>query len=143
VVNQTRRHALALLVAGLILALGTPAYLAYVDSGIRGYLLHPTLFLIQATPFGIAAVSWLPGWLKLPPTGVLLLSALLCLSAAILYLPMLTRLVPMGGDMVGIAFVATGLGTTLGVLTATAVAKVATALWQRRHPCTTTGSGHD
>jgi len=131
-VDRTRPISLALLAAGFSLALGTPGYLAYTDPGIRNYLLHPILFVVQAAPFALAAVLWYSRWLNLPPAGTVLLAALLFFSAALLYVPILAGLVPMGGDMVAVAFMATGLGTAIGVLTVTFSVAGAVSLWRRR-----------
>ena len=111
-----------LIFAGLTLAVGTPGVLALFDPDLRGYLLHPVLFAILAAPYCLAALLWLPRFLRLTPTSAQVLGALLFLSAAALHVPMLIGMVPMGGDMVGLAFVFIAVGTGLGIVVATVVA---------------------
>lgn len=103
--GTTRQRTLGLLVAGLALAVATPLSLA-VTSGLGAYLLHPAVFAAQACPFLLAGLLWLP---RRNPTEILIgqwVARLLLIAAALLYLPMITGLMPMGGDMVALAFVA-------------------------------------
>ena len=120
--TAARLRSLALILAGLALAVGTPAFLAFTYPGIRGYLAHAILFAAQALPYLLAALLWLPRFLRLSSASIQALAVLLFLSAAALYVPMLTGLVPMGGDMVGLAFMVTAAGTIVGVVMATVVA---------------------
>ena len=121
-VNPTRRRTLGFLLAGALLAVGTTGYLALTRPGLQGYLLHPLIFASQAAPYLLAAALWLP-WRSAPgATAGQVLAGLLLLSAALLYLPMLTGLFPVGGDMVGLGFIMFGGVTALGIVVATLVA---------------------
>lgn len=128
-VNVSRRRILGLLVAALLLAVGTPAYLAL--SGAGANLLHPEIFAVQTTPYLLAAVLWLPVRSAPSLTAGQWVAGLLLLTAAVLYLPMVTALVPMGGDMVGLAFTFT-TGITLVVLAAATVIAHAVLYLRRR-----------
>jgi hypothetical protein len=55
-----RRLAAALLLAGAVLAVGTPGYVARASPNLAAYLLHPALFLGQLVPFLLCAALWLP-----------------------------------------------------------------------------------
>ena len=130
--DATRRRTLGLLLAGLLLALATPGYLAFAHPGLRGYLLPPVLFAGQAAPYLLAAALWLP-WRSPPATTIGLgLAGVLLLTAGLLYIPMLTGLVPMGGDMVGLAFVSIAAATALVLVVATLVAHGLLYLRRRR-----------
>ena len=123
-------RALGLIVAGLLLAVGTPWYLAFADPAIRGYLFHPVLFAIQAAPYLLAALLWLPKRFRLSAASAQVLAALLFLSSVLFYIPMLVGLVPTGGDMIGLAFVAIAIGTGVGIVVITLVAYG--VQWMRR-----------
>lgn len=127
--NVSRRRILGLLVAALLLAVGTPAYLAL--SRIGANLLHPEIFAAQTTPYLLAAAFWLPVRSAPALTAGQWVAGLLLLTAAVLYTPMLTGLVPMGGDMVGLVFIFTA-GITLVVLVVATVIAHAVLYLRRR-----------
>lgn len=51
-----------------------------------------------------------------------MLAGLLLVVDVLLYIPILTDVVPTGGDMVGLGYVMIGLCTTIGVVVVTVVA---------------------
>lgn len=119
----TRRRTLALLLAALVLAVGTPGFLALARDDLRGYLLHPAIFVMQATPYLLAGAFWLPFRTKPATTVAQWIAGALLLAALLLYLPMVTGLLPTGGDMVGLTFVA------ITVVTISAIAVVTVVAW--------------
>jgi len=129
-VKYPRRLAAALLLAGAVLAGGTPRYVAHAAPNLAGYLLHPALFLGQLAPFLLCAALWLPWRAPAPAAAAALLAGLLLLATVILYGPMLWSPAAHGGDMIGLAFVAIAAGLTAGVLVVPAVAGL--VLWMRR-----------
>jgi hypothetical protein len=128
--KHPRRLAAALLLAGAVLAVGTPGYLAHAAPNLAGYLLHPALFLGQLVPYLLGAALWLPWRAPAPATAAAILAGLVLLATVILYGPMLWSPATHGGDMIGLAFVAIAAGMTAGVLVASAVAAI--VLWMRR-----------
>jgi hypothetical protein len=115
-VNRLRLVAAAGLLAGLVLAVGTPAYVGWAAPHLAGYLHHPAIFLVQALPYSICAVFWLP-WRR-PDTdrAAAILALLLLIAAVVVYGPMLLRPGARGGDMIGLAFTAVSLVSTLVLL---------------------------
>jgi hypothetical protein len=128
--KHPKRCAVALLLGGLLLAVGTPAYIAYAAPNLAGYLLRPTLFLGQLAPYVLCAGLWLPWRASGAATTAVILSGLLLLAGVILYVPMLWAPASHGGDMIGLAFVAISVGTTTALALASAVALL--VLWLRR-----------
>ena len=129
--NAPRRRTLGLLLAGLLLAVLTPVYLA-IALGLEGYLLHPAIFAAQAVPYLLAGALWLP--CRTPPATSIGqgLSGLLLVSAGLLYIPMLTGLLSMGGDMVGLAFISISVVTVAAVLAVTVIAHSVLYIRRRR-----------
>jgi ABC-type xylose transport system permease subunit len=120
-VNTRRRRTLGFLLVGLLLAVATPGYLAW-SLGLEVYLLHPAIFAAQAVPYLLAGAFWLP-FRTAPATSISQgLAGLLLIAAGILYVPMLTGLLPMGGDMVALAFALIDVVTLIFVLAVTAIA---------------------
>lgn len=129
--DRTRRRTLGLLLAGLLLAVGTPVYLA-ITRGLEVYLLHPVILVGQAVPYLLAAALWLP-WRSRPATSIGQgLAGVLFVTAGLIYVPMLTGYLSTGGDMVGLAFIAIEAVTTLTLLLATAIA-YGLLYWHRHH----------
>jgi hypothetical protein len=120
--DAVRRRTLGLLLAGLLLATGTPGFLALARPGLKLYLLHPVIFLGQAVPYLLAGALWLPCRSQPRTTIGRWLAGLLLLTAGVLYLPMLTGLLPMGGDMVGLLFITISAVTALAVLLVSGIA---------------------
>lgn len=128
---RTKRYALGCLLGGLALAVATPAYLAYAAPHLAGYLLHPVLFLLQIVPYLLCGALWLPWRAPRAATTALVLSLLLLLAAAIIYVPMILARGTRGGDMIGLAFVGISVATTVAVLLVSAVALLVLKLSNR------------
>lgn len=111
-----------MLIAGLILSTGTPFYLAK-SNGLETYLLHPGLFLVASIPFVLAGGLWLPYRTQPATTAGQGVAGALLLAAAVIHVPMLVGLVPMGGDMVALAFLFVASAMGLFVVVATALAQ--------------------
>jgi hypothetical protein len=126
---RAKRYAGGLLLAGLILALGTPIYLGLVATHLAVYLLNPFILLCQPVPYLVCAGLWLPWRAPAAARIALILAGLLLLAALGLYLPMLWAPGAQGGDMIGFAFILISTVTTLGVLVGSAIA--ALGLWIR------------
>lgn len=123
--TRPKRYAVGLLLCGAVLAVGTPVYVAYAEPGLKGYLLHPAILLVQLAPYLLCAVLWLPWRKPRAASTALTLAALLLLVAVLLYLPMLWAPGARGGDMIGLAFAAISAATTVGLLLGSAVALAA------------------
>lgn len=108
-----RRLVPGFIAGGLFLAVGTPAYLAYARPDLAAYLLHPWVFVIQALPYAVAALLWVPGWAWMSDRARVVLAALLCLTSLLAHAPVLFA--RGGGDMVALVFVALS-GVTLAVV---------------------------
>jgi hypothetical protein len=128
-VIRSKRYTAVLLLAGLILAVGTPIYLGLAAPHLSVYLLNPFILMCQPVPYLVCAGLWLP-W-RAPATARIgmTLAALLLLVALVLYLPMLWAPSAYGGDMIGFAFILISTVTSLGVLAGSAIA--ALGLWLR------------
>jgi hypothetical protein len=138
--NPTKASAAGLLAGGLALAVGTPVYLARAEPDLAGYLMHPQLLLLQAVPYLLCAGLWLPWPAPSVGTAALVLSGLLLLGAALVYVPMLLDPRSVGGDMVGLGFLAIAAVTT-AALAAASLGAFGLLRWRRRHDHLRTG-GH-
>ena len=121
-VAGTRRQTLYFLLGGLLLAIATPAIVALTQPGARFYLLQPMIFGIQVVPYVVAAALWLP-W-RSPRTSRigLLLARVLFAADLLLYLPVMTGLVPTGGDMIALGYLMLVAVTTASILVVTLAA---------------------
>jgi len=121
-VDANRRRTVGLLLAGLLLAVGTPGLVGLVRPGVRFYLLQPPILLWQAIPYLLAGALWLP--FRSPPGTTIgrRLAGLLLLTAGLLHVPMLIGIFPLGGDMVGMVFVYATILTTLAIVVTTLIA---------------------
>jgi hypothetical protein len=129
---MTRRLAAVLLLAGGVLALGTPVWIAYASPDLSGSLLNPQILLWQAMPYVLCAALWLP-WTSRPAArAACILSAVLLLLSMVLHVPMWLAAGSQGGDMIGLAFVAVSLGTTACVLVGSAIGAVVIGLPKMR-----------
>jgi hypothetical protein len=129
-----RRWAAGLLTGALLLAVGTPAYVAHAEPSLASYLLHPSVFLLQALPYVVGAVLWVPAWTWRGDIISAVLSSLLLASALLLYLPVIWAPGQWGGDMIGLAFVAISGVTTAVVLIVSAATALHSWLRRRRGP---------
>jgi hypothetical protein len=127
--SGAKRSAGGLLLAGLMLALGTPLYIGLAAPHLSVYLLNPFIVLCQPVPYLVCAGLWLP-WRALAAARIaLVLAGLLLVVALVLYVPMLWAPGAKGGDMIGFAFILISVWTTLGLLVGSAIA--ALGLWLR------------
>ena len=78
--THPKRYAVGLLLAGLVLGVGTPSYVAYAAPDLAGYLLHPAIFLGQLVPYMLCAGLWLPWRAPEAATTAVILSGLLLLA---------------------------------------------------------------
>ncbi len=129
--TRSKRYAVGLLLAGFILAIGTPLDLVRRAPYLSGYLLHPLILAGQTVPYLVCAALWLPWKARNAETTALILAAILLLAALVLYLPMLLARAP-GGDMVGLAFILISTVTTGAILLGSAIAGL--VLWLRVRP---------
>ena len=120
--STTKRRTLYFLLGGLLLSIGTPAYLGLARPGMAGYLLNPVVFAAQSLPYLLAAGLWLPRRSARASTIGQVLAGLLLLVASLLYIPMITGLWATGGDMVALGFFLIAIGTTVSLLLVTLVA---------------------
>ena len=129
--KHAKPRAMGLLLGGLISAVGTPIYVSYAEPSLAGYLLHPTIFLVQMLPYLLCAALWLPWRVPGAATTAVVLAALLLVAGLVVYTPMVLAPGAQGGDMIGLAFVAISIGMTTGLLVGSTVAWL--VLWRRRH----------
>ena len=119
--NRTKQKTLYCLLGSALLSIGTPAVVAWTQPGARFYLLQPIIFAGQALPNLLAAGLWLP-WRSARAERVgLRLAVLLFAASALLYIPVLTGILPTGGDMIGLGYILIALITMASILAATLV----------------------
>jgi hypothetical protein len=123
-----------LLLAGLVLAVGTPLYVVYAVPGLAGYLLHPAILVGQAVPYLLCAGLWLPWRAPGAATTAVVLSGLLLLAGLLIYGPMVWDPAAQAGDMIGLLFIAIAIGTAAALLIASGVALLVLRLRQRAGP---------
>jgi hypothetical protein len=127
--SGAKRSAGGLLLAGLMLAVGTPLYIGLAAPHLSVYLLNPFIVVCQPVPYLVCAGLWLP-WRALAVARIArVLAGLLLVVALVLYVPMLWAPGAKGGDMIGFAFILISVWTTLGLLVGSAIA--ALGLWLR------------
>ena len=119
--NGTKQKTLYFLLGSALLSIGTPAVVALTQPGARFYLLQPMIFAGQAFPNLLAACLWLP-WRSARAQRVgLRLAVLLFAASALLYVPVLTGILPTGGDMIALGYILIALITAVSILAATLV----------------------
>jgi hypothetical protein len=133
-VARIRRKTVYLLLGSLLLSVGTPAYLALTRSGARFYLLQPMIFAMQAIPYVLAAGLWLPWRSACTSTIGVRLAGVLFFADVLLYVPILTGLLPTGGDMIALGFLMIAMVTTVSILVVTLAAFGVS--WMRRRSAT-------
>jgi putative effector of murein hydrolase LrgA (UPF0299 family) len=130
--TKTKWKALYLLAGSAALSVGTPAIVAATQPGARFYLLQPIVFGAQVIPNLVAAALWLP-WRSVRASKVgLLLATLLFVASALFYVPVLTGIVPTGGDMIALGYLLFAFVTLVSILVATAVAYTVSWMLARR-----------
>ena len=119
--TRTKQKTLYFLLGSALLSIGTPAVVALTQPGARFYLLQPMIFAGQVFPNLLAAGLWLP-WRSARTERVgLRLAVLLFAASVLLYIPILTGILPTGGDMIGLGYILIALITTVSILAATLV----------------------
>lgn len=130
--TRTKRRMLYLLAGSAALSIGTPAIVAATQPGARFYLLQPIVFGAQVIPNLVAAALWLP-WRSARASKVgLLLATLLFVASVLFYLPVLTGIVPTGGDMIALGYLLFAFVTLVSILVVTAVAYTVSWMLARR-----------
>jgi len=127
--KHPRRYVAVLLIAGLVLAVGTPLQVARATPHLTAYLMHPVILLLQTIPYVVCAAIWLPWSGRSAALSALALASLLFLAALVIYLPALLAPGKRGGDMIGLWYVLTSVTLTAGVLAGSALAGL--ILWLR------------
>jgi hypothetical protein len=126
---RLKRYAAGLLLAGLVLAVGTPVFVGLAAPHLSVYVLNPFILLGQPVPYVACAGLWLPWRSPAAAKIALILAGLLLLAALVLYVPMLWAPGAQGGDMIGFAFILVSIVTTLALFVGSAIA--ALGLWLR------------
>jgi hypothetical protein len=105
---------------------------AVFQPGARFYLLQPIVFGAQVIPNLVAAALWLP-WRSARASKVaLVLAGVLFVASALFYIPVITGLLPTGGDMIALGYVLFGFVTVISILVATVIGfAVSWILWRR------------
>lgn len=130
--TRTKVKTLYLLAGSAVLSIGTPAIVAATQPGARFYLLQPVVFGAQVVPNLVAAALWLP-WRSARATKVgFILAGLLCGGSILFYLPILTGVVPTGGDMIALGYLLFAFVTLVSILVATVVAYIVSWMLERR-----------
>lgn len=130
--TTTRWRTLYLLLGSAALSVATPAIVAATQPSARFYLLQPVVFGAQVIPNLAAVALWLP-WRSARARKVgLLLAKLLFVASVLFYVPILTGIVPTGGDMIALGYLLFAFVTLVAILVATAVAYTVSWLLARR-----------
>jgi hypothetical protein len=120
--DAARRPTLYFLVGGLLLSVGTPIYLAVSRPEAAGYLLQPAILVSQTLPYLLGAALWLPSRSPRVSRIGVVLAGVLSLSSCLLYVSILTGIIPSGGDMLGFGFLMIDAVTTVTVIVLTLTA---------------------
>ena len=131
---RTKRYAAGLLIAGLTLAVATPAYVAHAAPYLRGALHHPVVLAAQAVPYVLCASLWLPWRDARSGSIALAFAALLLITGITMYIPKLWAPGATASDMVSLEYFAISAALSVAVLLGSAVAFVIIRLGPaRRH----------
>jgi hypothetical protein len=133
-VPRTKRYAGGLLLGGLILAVATPAYVAYAVPYLAGALNHPAVLTAQAAPYVVCAALWLPCRDARSGVGALVFASLLLAAAVTIYTPKLWAPGATAGDMASLDYFAVSMVLTAAVLLGSAVVFVILRLRPIRRP---------
>ena len=129
--NQQKRHAAALLLGAMTLALMTPAYLIHVRPSSAVYHRNLFVFACQIIPYAVCAVLWLPARFAEASKIAFGLSAALFAAACLLYVPVFVHPGMVGGDMVGLGYILVCIVTTAAVVAISIVALITVAVRRR------------
>ena len=119
--TRMKRKTLYFLLGTAALSIGTPAIVAATQPGERFYLLQPIVFGAQVIPNLVAAVLWLPWRSPRASKVALVLAGILFAASALFYIPIVTGLVPTGGDMIALGYVLFALVTGASIVVATVI----------------------
>jgi putative effector of murein hydrolase LrgA (UPF0299 family) len=130
--TTTKLRTLYLLAGSAVLSIGTPAIVAATQPGARFYLLQPIVFGAQVVPNLVAAVLWLP-WRSARASKVaLILAGVLFVASLLFYIPVITGIVPTGGDMIALGYILFAFVTLAVILASTVVAFAVSWMLERR-----------
>ena len=130
--TRTKQKTLYFLLGSAALSIGTPAVVALLQPGARFYLLQPIVFGAQVIPNLVAAALWLP-WRTARACKVgLILAGLLFGASVLFYVPMLTGIIPTGGDMIALGYLLFAFVTLVSILVVTAIAFAVSWMLGRR-----------
>jgi hypothetical protein len=130
--TQTKLRTFYLLAGSAVLSIGTPAIVAATQPGERFYLLQPIVFGAQMVPNLAAAALWLPGRSARAIKIGFILAGMLFAASVLLYIPILTGIVPTGGDMIALGYLLFAFVTLVSILVATAIAYAVSWILERR-----------
>lgn len=130
--TRTKRRTAGFLLGAAVLSIGTPAVTAFTQPGARFYLLQTMVFAGQVFPNLLAAGLWLP-WRSAWASKVgLWLSAVLFGASALFYLPVMTGIVPTGGDMIALGYLLFAIVTSISIVVVTLLTFGVGAFLERR-----------
>lgn len=115
-----------------MLSIGTPAIVAATQPGERFYLLQPIVFGAQMVPNLAAAALWLPARSARAIKIGFILAGMLFAASLLFYIPILTGIVPTGGDMIALGYLLFAFVTLVSILVATAIAYAVSWILERR-----------
>jgi hypothetical protein len=130
--NPTKQKTLYFLLGSALLAIATPAVIAVTQPAARFYLLQPMIFAGQIVPALVAAAVWLP-WRSARANRVaLVLSRLYFVGSALFYLPVITGILPTGGDMIGLGYFLFAVVSVVLIVAVTLIAFLISWVRERR-----------
>ena len=129
--NELKRYAALLLLAAMTLAVLVPAYLILVRPNSAIYHRNLFVFASQVIPYAVCAAIWLPSGNPSAPKIAFGLSTALFVAACLLYVPVYVNPDLVGGDMVGLGYIAVCVVTTAAVLAISIVAFLTVAIRRR------------
>ena len=129
--NELKRNAALLLLAAMTLAVLVPAYLILVRPNSAIYHRNLFVFASQVIPYAVCAAIWLPSRNPSAPKIAFGLSTALFVAACLLYVPVYVNPDLVGGDMVGLGYIAVCVVTTAAVLAISIIAFLTVAIRRR------------
>jgi hypothetical protein len=130
--TTTKQRTLYFLLGSAVLSIGTPAIVAATQLGSRFYLLQTIVFGAQIIPNVVAAALWLPWRSPRASKVALVLAGVLFVASALFYIPIITGLVPTGGDMIALGYVLFAIVTLISILVATVIGFAVSWMLARR-----------
>ena len=129
--NELKRYAALLLLAAMTLAVLVPVYLILVRPNSAIYHRNLFVFASQVIPYAVCAAIWLPSRNPSAPKIAFGLSTALFVAACLLYVPVYVNPDLVGGDMVGLGYIAVCVVTTAAVLAISIIAFLTVAIRRR------------